>query len=56
MEELAAEIGVSFFLLLILGGFLLWGLKTRQFHNPEETKYRILENEKQGQQGKKNDN
>ena len=38
-----AQLVLSGFLLLILLGFLVWGILTRQFRNIEAAKYRIFE-------------
>jgi len=46
---------------LVFLGFLIWGIKTGQFHNIEDAKYQVFRKQKQkddkgegkGQQGKK---
>ncbi len=54
MDGFVALMVLTFVMMVIFGGFLAWGLKTRQFHNPEESKYHIFENEKPNQRGGKN--
>jgi len=55
MDAYIALMVMTFSLLVIFGGFFIWGLKTGQFHNPEETKYRIFRNEKNNRRGGGND-
>ena len=33
---------------IIFLGFLVWGIKSRQFHNIEEVKYRIFDEKRDG--------
>jgi len=40
-----AQTVLSLILLLIFFGFLVWGIRTGQFRNIEEPKYRIMEND-----------
>ncbi len=44
-EATIAQTALSLLLLLIFLGFLIWGIRTGQFRNIEEPKYRILEND-----------
>ncbi len=55
MDAYVGLMVLTFFLLVIFGGFFVWALKTGQFRNPEEPKYRILEQEKSSRKGGKND-
>ena len=34
---------MSGFILLVFAGFLIWGLRSGQFHNSEEAKYKMFE-------------
>ncbi|WMW26236.1 cbb3-type cytochrome oxidase assembly protein [Methanolobus sediminis] len=42
---------VAFSLFLIFLGFLIWGIKTGQFNDIEEAKYRMLEIDRPGRTG-----
>ncbi len=42
-EATIAQTAMSLLLLLIFLGFLVWGIRTGQFRNIEEPKYRMLE-------------
>jgi len=44
-EATIAQTVLSLVLFLIFLGFLVWGIRTGQFRNIEEPKYRILEND-----------
>ena len=53
-----AQLAVSVVLFLIFLGFLIWGIRTGQFRNVEEAKYRIFhddEESKSGEDQEKND-
>ena len=41
---------LTFILIVIFLGFLVWGLKTKQFKNVEEAKYRMLRDDQEKQQ------
>ena len=44
MDEAAiAQAIMTVLILVIFLGFLIWGIKTRQFHDIEEIKYRIFD-------------
>ncbi|MDK2940377.1 MAG: hypothetical protein PWQ51_2542 [Methanolobus sp.] len=43
-----AMLVVAFSLFLIFLGFLIWGIKTGQFRDIEEAKYRMLEIDRPG--------
>jgi nitrogen fixation-related uncharacterized protein len=45
-EATIAQTILTGLIFLIFVGFLIWGIKTGQFHNIEEAKYRMLENDK----------
>jgi nitrogen fixation-related uncharacterized protein len=45
-EATIAQTILTGLIFLIFVGFLIWGIKTGQFHNIEETKYRMLEDDK----------
>ncbi|HOO89508.1 MAG TPA: cbb3-type cytochrome oxidase assembly protein [Syntrophales bacterium] len=40
-----AQTVLTLILLLVFLGFLVWGIRTGQFRNVEEPKYRMLEND-----------
>jgi nitrogen fixation-related uncharacterized protein len=44
-EATIAQTILTGLIFLIFVGFLIWGIKTGQFHNIEEVKYRMLEND-----------
>ncbi len=54
-ESLIAELVATFIFLLLFGGFFIWGLKTGQFRNVEDSKYHILDQGKKRKRGDKND-
>jgi cbb3-type cytochrome oxidase maturation protein len=33
---------MTLLILIVFLGFLIWGIKSRQFHNIEDVKYRVL--------------
>lgn len=43
LEATIAQALFTAALALIFGGFLVWGLKTDQFRETEESKYRIID-------------
>jgi cbb3-type cytochrome oxidase maturation protein len=51
-EATIAQTIMTLFILVIFIGFLVWSIKSRQFHNVEEPKYRMLEDEKTGTENK----
>ncbi len=55
MDAFIAQMILTFALLVIFGGLFFWGLKTRQFHNPEEPKYHVLDQKEHRDRGEKND-
>jgi len=52
-EATIAQTVLSLFLLLIFLGFLVWGIRTGQFRNIEEPKYRMLENDEDSSENEK---
>jgi len=44
-EATIAQTILSLSLFLIFGGFLVWGIRSKQFHDVEESKYRMLEDD-----------
>ncbi len=56
MDMFIAQIVMTFSILAIMAGFLVWGLKTRQFHNIEDPKYRIIEDRRKYSEEMKDDN
>ena len=38
-----AQTVMTLLILVIFLGFLIWGIKSRQFHNVEDAKYRMLD-------------
>jgi cbb3-type cytochrome oxidase maturation protein len=44
-EATIAQTALTLLILVIFIGLLVWGIKSRQFHNVEDAKYRMLENE-----------
>ncbi len=55
MDIYIAQIVMTFSILAVMTGFLAWGLKTRQFHNIEDPKYRIIENRQKYSEEMKDD-
>lgn len=41
-EAAIAQTIMTLLILVIFLGLLIWGIKSRQFHNIEEVKYRVL--------------
>ena len=41
-EATAAQTIMTLLILVIFLGFLIWGIKSRQFHNVEDAKYDML--------------
>ena len=41
-EATLAQTVMTLLILLVFLGFLIWGIKSRQFHNIEDAKYRIF--------------
>jgi cbb3-type cytochrome oxidase maturation protein len=53
-EATIAQTVMSLLLLIIFLGFLIWGIRTGQFRNIEEPKYRMLEKDEDvSENGKK---
>jgi len=52
-EATIAQTVLSLVLFLIFLGFLVWGIRTGQFRNIEEPKYRILENDEDSSENEK---
>jgi nitrogen fixation-related uncharacterized protein len=54
-EATIAQTVMSLLLLAIFLGFLIWGIKTKQFKNIEDAKYTVFrdENEPRGEEDKK---
>jgi cbb3-type cytochrome oxidase maturation protein len=44
-EATIAQTVLTLLILAIFIGLLVWGIKSRQFHNVEDAKYRMLEDE-----------
>jgi cbb3-type cytochrome oxidase maturation protein len=42
-EATIAQTIMTLLILVIFLGFLIWGIKSRQFHNVEDAKYRMLD-------------
>ena len=42
-EATIAQVIMTFLILVIFLGLLIWGIKSKQFHNIEEVKYRVLD-------------
>ena len=48
MDEATVALTVMTALIgMVFLGFLIWGIKTGQFHNVEEAKYQVLRDQKQ---------
>ena len=45
-----AQLLLTLSLLVIFLGFLVWGIRTGQFRNIEEPKYRIFEDKERGEE------
>jgi nitrogen fixation-related uncharacterized protein len=45
-EATVAQTVMTLLILAIFIGFLVWGIRSKQFHNVEDAKYRMLEDEK----------
>jgi cbb3-type cytochrome oxidase maturation protein len=43
-EAAIAQVIMTFFILVIFLGFLIWGIKSKQFRNIEDAKYRVFDN------------
>ena len=41
-EATIAQTVMTLLILIVFLGFLVWGIKSRQFHNIEDVKYRVL--------------
>ena len=41
-EAITPQTIMTLLILVIFLGFLIWGIKSRQFHNIEDAKYRML--------------
>ena len=52
-EATIAQTAMSLLLLLIFLGFLVWGIRTGQFRNIEEPKYRMLEKDEKAPENEK---
>jgi cbb3-type cytochrome oxidase maturation protein len=53
-EATVAQTIMTLLILAIFLGFLIWGVKSRQFHNVEDAKYRMLnEDDDVGQENDK---
>lgn len=53
-EATIAQTIMTLLILAIFLGFLIWGIKSGQFHNVEDAKYRMLDGENDsGEAGKK---
>jgi cbb3-type cytochrome oxidase maturation protein len=44
-EATIAQTIMTLLILVIFMGFLIWGIKSRQFHNVEDAKYKMLEDD-----------
>jgi cbb3-type cytochrome oxidase maturation protein len=42
-EATVAQTVMTLLILVIFLGFLVWGIRSRQFHNVEDAKYRMLD-------------
>ena len=45
-EATVAQTVMTLLILAIFIGFFVWGIRSKQFHNVEDAKYRMLEDEK----------
>jgi cbb3-type cytochrome oxidase maturation protein len=48
-----AQTVMTLLILLVFLGFLVWGIKSGQFHNVEDAKYRMLDGDSDNGEGKK---
>ncbi len=55
-EATVAQTIMTLLILVIFLGFLIWGIKSRQFHNVEDAKYRMLDDGDDIDKEKKKDN
>jgi len=55
-EATVAQTVMTLLILVIFLGFLIWGIKSRQFHNVEDAKYRMLDDGDDIDKEKKKDN
>jgi len=46
-EATIAQTIMTLLILAIFLGFLVWGIKSGQFHNVEDAKYRMLDSDKE---------
>jgi len=51
-----AQTVMTLLILLIFLGFLIWGIKSRQFHDVEDAKYRMLDTSDDSNEAKTSDN
>ncbi|MFA5307897.1 MAG: cbb3-type cytochrome oxidase assembly protein [Dehalococcoidales bacterium] len=51
-EATVAQTIMTLFILAIFIGFLVWSIRSKQFHDVEDAKYRMLEDEKTGTENK----
>jgi nitrogen fixation-related uncharacterized protein len=49
-EATIAQTVMTLLILIIFIGFLVWGIRSKQFKNVEDAKYRMLEDEENGTQ------
>lgn len=52
-EATIAQTIMTLLILAIFLGLLIWGIKSRQFHNVEDAKYKMLEDDDELHQDKK---
>ena len=52
-EATIAQTAMSLLLLLVFLGFLVWGIRTGQFRDIEEPKYRMLEKDEKPPENEK---
>jgi cbb3-type cytochrome oxidase maturation protein len=55
-EATIAQTIMTLLILVIFLGFLIWGIKSRQFHNVEDAKYRMLDDGNDVEKEKGQDN
>ncbi len=48
-EATIAQTVMTLLILAVFLGFLIWGIKSGQFHNVEDAKYRMLDSDKSDQ-------
>jgi|WetSurMetagenome_2_1015567.scaffolds.fasta_scaffold670006_2 cbb3-type cytochrome oxidase maturation protein len=51
-EATVALTVMTLLILVIFVGFLVWSIRSKQFHDVEDPKYRMLEDEKKGTENK----